>query len=92
MAYRRRILAFVMAGGRGERLDPLTRYRTKPAVPFGARYRIRKSIIDKNVRLEAGEAMGYDAKSDRKRYFVSESGIVVVPKFPETRETRARKF
>ena len=34
------VLAFVMAGGRGERLMPLTRDRTKPAVPFGGIYRL----------------------------------------------------
>jgi glucose-1-phosphate adenylyltransferase len=33
-------LAFIMAGGRGERLMPLTRDRTKPAVPFGGMYRL----------------------------------------------------
>jgi glucose-1-phosphate adenylyltransferase len=33
-------LAFVMAGGKGERLMPLTRDRTKPAVPFGGIYRL----------------------------------------------------
>ncbi len=33
-------LAFVMAGGRGERLMPLTQDRTKPAVPFGGMYRL----------------------------------------------------
>jgi len=33
-------LAFIMAGGRGERLQPLTRDRTKPAVPFGGIYRL----------------------------------------------------
>ena len=33
-------LAFVMAGGKGERLLPLTRDRTKPAVPFGGIYRL----------------------------------------------------
>ncbi len=30
----------VLAGGAGTRLDPLTRERAKPAVPFGGRYRI----------------------------------------------------
>ena len=35
-----RILTMIMAGGRGERLEPLTRYRSKPAVPFGGRYRL----------------------------------------------------
>ena len=35
-----RTLAVIMAGGMGERLRPLTDVRTKPAVPFGAIYRI----------------------------------------------------
>ncbi|MEW6116556.1 MAG: glucose-1-phosphate adenylyltransferase [Nitrospirota bacterium] len=35
-----KILAFVLAGGKGERLFPLTAFRSKPAVPFGGRYRI----------------------------------------------------
>ncbi len=34
------ILAFVLAGGKGERLFPLTAFRSKPSVPFGGRYRI----------------------------------------------------
>ncbi|MDY7031874.1 MAG: glucose-1-phosphate adenylyltransferase [Thermodesulfobacteriota bacterium] len=34
------VLAFIMAGGRGERLGPLTLDRTKPAVPFGGIYRL----------------------------------------------------
>ncbi len=33
-------ITFVMAGGKGERLWPLTKDRTKPAVPFGGIYRI----------------------------------------------------
>lgn len=37
---RRRVLTFIMAGGKGERLWPLTKDRTKPAVPFGGIYRI----------------------------------------------------
>jgi glucose-1-phosphate adenylyltransferase len=36
----KKVLTFVMAGGRGERLWPLTKDRTKPAVPFGGVYRI----------------------------------------------------
>jgi glucose-1-phosphate adenylyltransferase len=45
----RRILAFVMAGGRGERLEPLTRQRAKPAVPFGGRYRIIDFVLSNLV-------------------------------------------
>ena len=33
-------MAMILAGGAGTRLDPLTRERAKPAVPFGGRYRI----------------------------------------------------
>jgi len=36
----RKVLTFIMAGGKGERLYPLTKDRTKPAVPFGGIYRI----------------------------------------------------
>ena len=35
-----RVLAVVLAGGKGSRLEPLTRDRAKPAVPFGGCYRI----------------------------------------------------
>jgi len=35
-----RTLTFVLAGGEGRRLNPLTRYRPKPLVPFGGCYRI----------------------------------------------------
>jgi len=34
------VLAIILAGGAGERLQPLTRYRAKPSVPFGGKYRI----------------------------------------------------
>jgi glucose-1-phosphate adenylyltransferase len=35
-----RVLTVVLAGGKGTRLEPLTRDRAKPAVPFGGAYRI----------------------------------------------------
>ena len=40
-----RVLAFVLAGGKGTRLSPLTKERAKPAVPFGGRYRIIDFVL-----------------------------------------------
>src|SRR5581483_10439262 len=36
----RNTLALILAGGRGTRLQDLTRWRAKPAVPFGGKFRI----------------------------------------------------
>ncbi|RME65899.1 MAG: glucose-1-phosphate adenylyltransferase [Nitrospirae bacterium] len=41
----KKVLAFVLAGGKGERLFPLTAFRSKPAVPFGGRYRIVDFVL-----------------------------------------------
>jgi len=40
-----KVLAFVLAGGEGSRLSPLTRDRAKPAVPFGGKYRIVDFVL-----------------------------------------------
>jgi glucose-1-phosphate adenylyltransferase len=44
-----RVLAFVLAGGKGTRLYPLTKERAKPAVPFGGRYRIIDFVLSNLV-------------------------------------------
>ena len=51
---REKVMAFVMAGGEGSRLRPLTTDRCKPAVPFGSRYRIvdfvLSNLVNSNIR------------------------------------------
>jgi glucose-1-phosphate adenylyltransferase len=42
---RSRVLGIVLAGGKGERLYPLTKERSKPAVPFGSKYRIIDFVL-----------------------------------------------
>ncbi len=42
--------------------------------------RIRRAIIDKNVVIPEHEEIGFDSDTDRKRFTVSETGIVVIPK------------
>ncbi len=44
-----RVLAIVLAGGKGERLYPLTKERSKPAVPFGGKYRIVDFVLSNLV-------------------------------------------
>ena len=48
------IVAIVLAGGQGERLNPLTKHRAKPAVPFGGAYRIidftLSNCVNSNLR------------------------------------------
>jgi glucose-1-phosphate adenylyltransferase len=50
----RDVLTLILAGGKGTRLDPLTRDRAKPAVPFGGLYRIvdftLSNCINSNLR------------------------------------------
>jgi glucose-1-phosphate adenylyltransferase len=46
---------------------------------IGRRAKIRRAILDKNVRVPEDAVIGYDLESDRERgHFVTESGIVVV--------------
>jgi len=47
---------------------------------IGRGCRIRRAIIDKNVYIPPGTEIGYNAEADRKNYFASESGVVVIPR------------
>ena len=49
MPTRVKVLGLVLAGGEGKRLAPLTRDRAKPAVPFGANYRLIDFVLSNLV-------------------------------------------
>ncbi len=49
-------------------------------VKVGRHAKIRRAIIDKDVEIPAGIEIGYDHEADRRRFSVTDNGIVVVPK------------
>jgi len=51
---------------------------------IGSNSRIRRAIIERNVFIPAGSEIGFNLEEDRKKYHVTESGIVVV--VPERRD------
>jgi len=49
-------------------------------VMIGRHARVRRAIIDSGIEVAPHETIGFDPDADRKRFFVSPSGIVVIPK------------
>lgn len=49
-----------------------------PDVEISEKAQVRRAIIDRGIRIGPGERIGYDLEEDRKRFFVSESGIIVL--------------
>ncbi|MDQ2899484.1 MAG: glucose-1-phosphate adenylyltransferase [Acidobacteriota bacterium] len=45
---------------------------------IGRHAQIRRAILDKNVRVQQGDRIGYDPVLDNKRHYITESGLVVV--------------
>lgn len=85
------VVTVVLAGGKGSRLEPLTRDRAKPAVPFGGAYRIidftlsncLNSGLKKILVLTQHKALSLDRHINMgwSRYFCRELGefIDIVP-------------
>jgi glucose-1-phosphate adenylyltransferase len=81
----------IVSGGRVQRsiLSPDVRINSysqvydsilMEGVNVGRYSKIRKAIIDKDVNIPPGTVIGHDLQEDKRRFFVSEGGIVVVPK------------
>jgi glucose-1-phosphate adenylyltransferase len=49
-------------------------------VYIGENCKIKRTIIDKNVIIPNNSVIGYNIEEDKKRFFVSETGIVVIPR------------
>jgi glucose-1-phosphate adenylyltransferase len=45
---------------------------------IGRRAKVRRAILDKNVRVPQDGSIGYDLEQDRRFHYVTDSGIVVV--------------
>jgi glucose-1-phosphate adenylyltransferase len=81
----------VVSGGRVERsiLSPDVRINSYSlvedsilfdGVQVGRSAKIRRAIIDKGVRIPPGLSVGYNLEEDARRFTVTESGVVVIPK------------
>ena len=84
----------IISGGRVQRsiLSPNVRINSysqvydsilMEGVNVGRHAKIKRAIIDKDVVIPQGMVIGYDPEADRKRFFVSDSGVVVVAKGTE---------
>jgi len=81
----------IVSGGRVERsiLSPLVRVNSyarvvesvlMDGVDVGRHARVRRAIVDKGVRIPPGYVIGEDPVEDRKRFLVTEGGVVVIPR------------
>ncbi|WP_283133131.1 glucose-1-phosphate adenylyltransferase [Rhizohabitans arisaemae] len=67
----------------GVRLDPRSLVQDcvlMDNVRVGERAIVRRAIIDKNVVIPDGERIGIDPEQDRRRFTVTEGGVIVIGK------------
>jgi glucose-1-phosphate adenylyltransferase len=81
----------IVSGGRVERsiLSPNVRINSYSSVQdsilfdrvsIGRHANVRRAIIDKDVKIPQGFRIGYAREEDARRFTVTESGVVVIPK------------
>jgi glucose-1-phosphate adenylyltransferase len=49
-----------------------------PSVEIGRKCRIRKALIDRHCKIPDGTVIGYNEEEDKKRFYVSPGGVVLV--------------
>jgi glucose-1-phosphate adenylyltransferase len=90
----------IVSGGRVERsiLSPGVRINSYSSVAdcvlmdgveVGRHARLRRTIVDKRVKIPPGTVIGEDPEADRQRFHVDESGVVVIAKRTEIEPPRA---
>jgi len=81
----------IISGGRVERsiLSPMVRVNSfasveesilMSGVEVARHVKIRRAIVDKYVQILPGTMIGYELEADRKRFTVTDSGVVVIPR------------
>jgi glucose-1-phosphate adenylyltransferase len=87
----------IISGGRVERsiLSPNVRINSYSLVEdsilfdrveVGRNAKIRRAIIDKDVKIPANFSVGYSLEADAKRFAVTEAGVVVITKEEQIQE------
>ncbi len=95
-------LAIVLGGGEGRRLLPLTRYRSKPAMPFAARWRVIDLVIGNLYNSEINRVFvltQYETKSLHRHLrhgwydrFGTDPRRFIEYQWPRYREDRLEKY
>src|SRR6476620_3453573 len=96
---KKRCVAMLLAGGKGSRLNSLTKNLAKPAVPFGGKYRIidftlsnctnsgihTVGVLTQYQPLELNSYIGIGSAWDLDR---KDGGVTVLPPYTETSEMK----
>jgi glucose-1-phosphate adenylyltransferase len=60
-------------------------------VRIGRHARLKKCIVDKDVEIPSGVEIGFNAEADRRRFFVTDNGLVVIPKRAKLEDVLAER-
>ena len=71
----------------GIRIEPKRngQHLLREGVEVGRHAIVKNAILEKGVVVEPNATVGVDLEADKRRWFVSDSGVVVVPKYAVVR-------